>query len=817
MKRYLARAGILAAVFIVAAIFFSILTSKGNQGTASQMATPSLPRLSFSCQGYNVNPLSGYVGKLDEESIHGDILPLDPSGIATMYVTTYDKPIEKLTYQVRSMSGIELLKGKIKVKKDPDQQLTAYEVDFSKAFDRIGKDMQTMLTIKAEVDDETVTYMMRLVMPDPTTTRACLDFAQDVHDQTLQGQTEEGGTLESMLESADLEEQALDYVTIESDYEYVVWKNMKPQPVGNVTWFIHEANSVSTSVSMRYQVIIDGLGDNAIHTVDEFFRIRGNGKQMYLLDYVRRMDHQIPDTDNLLGETGVDLGVTHKENAMNVDSAGTNVAFVQNETVYEYNKKKNALVKIFGFAEEQTGSFLPDDNQRDYTILKVTGGGDVIFSVAGYMPRGAHEGRVGISLYHYNYEKNYVAEILFVPSQLGYEVARDDLESCLCYGGKDATYYVVANETLSRLRVGAGGDASQKVIQEGMTADRFKVSQDGSQIAYIDEDGDIKVLNLRKDNSYSVKAPENEELIPVGFIGNDLCYGLMNSGDIGQMVDGREVHPIYRIVLCNRDKDNLMTYEKEGVLMREARVENGTVVLERIQKSGGTYVDVADDYIQSNAASKTGNIEKERITGDDGIERINLTYANGVSNKKPHFLTPKQSFTTGKIPVKVSKNNYHNRYYIFGYGRAAGGEDLPGDAVLKADKLSGVVTLGAQGIYWERGNRDIIYDIPNITFFKASEGQSPREAAEKHMLSYCKATKSVDLSECTIEQLLYLINQHKPVVALTEGDNALLIYGYSETSIHCVDARTGEAVKLTYEEFEGKAKAYLSADPMTMQ
>ena len=77
MKRYLARAGILAAVFIVAAIFFSILTSKGNQGTASQMATPSLPRLSFSCQGYNVNPLSGYVGKLDEESIHGDILPLD--------------------------------------------------------------------------------------------------------------------------------------------------------------------------------------------------------------------------------------------------------------------------------------------------------------------------------------------------------------------------------------------------------------------------------------------------------------------------------------------------------------------------------------------------------------------------------------------------------------------------------------------------------------------------------------------------------------------------------------------------------------------
>ena len=107
--------------------------------------------------------------------------------------------------------------------------------------------------------------------------------------------------------------------------------------------------------------IVNGVFEKAwqhIHQIDEstaksflFTSVRNR-----CIDYVRRMDHQIPDTDNLLGETGVDLGVTHKENAMNVDSAGTNVAFVQNETVYEYNKKKNALVKIFGFAEEQTGS-----------------------------------------------------------------------------------------------------------------------------------------------------------------------------------------------------------------------------------------------------------------------------------------------------------------------------------------------------------------------------------------------------------------------------------------------------------------------------
>ena len=813
MRRYLARAGVLLAVFIAAVAFFSVLTNKGNDEVTSQMATPELPRLFFSCQGYTVNPLSGYLGDVDVDSIHGDILPLDASGTATMYVTTYNKPLDALSYEVFSVDGETLQEGKIKVKSDPDQQLTAYDVDFSEAFKEVGKDVQTMLVLTADVDDEKVSYFMRLVMPDPTTTRACLDFAQNVHDQTLEGQTEEGGTLESMLESADLEEQTLDYVTIESDYEYVAWQNLHPKPVGNVTWFIHEANSVSTSVSMRYQVMIDELGDDVIYTVDEFFRIRGNGKQMYLLDYVRRTDHSLAGTENLLDETGLDLGITHKDKEIGIDSGGGNVAFVQNEVVYEYNKKKNALVRIFGFAEEQTGSFLPDDNQRDYNILKVTGGGDVIFTVAGYMPRGDHEGKVGLSLYQYDYEKNYVGEILFVPSELSYEVAREDLSSCLCYGGKDATYYVVADETLNRLSLGAGSSSNRKVVEENMTQDRYTVSDDGSQIAYVDEDGDLRVLNLSADDQYTVRAPAGEELTPIGFVGKDLCYGIINPEHAGKMVDGREVRPIYRIILRNKDEDNLMTYEKEGVLMRDARVSDGTVTLERIQTSEGTYRDIADDYIQSNEVSKAGNIEQDKTVTDAGIEKIHLTYQNGVPGKKPHYLTPKQSFSTQSVPVKLTKNHYKERYYVFGYGRAAGGEDRPDEAITRADRIAGVVTTGARNIFWERGNRDLIYEIPNFSLFKASEGQSEADSATEHMLSYMNTKEVVDLSGCSLEQLLYLINQNRPIVALTKNGGALLMYGYSETTIHCISPSTGETVQPTHEEMEEMVSAYLAADP----
>ena len=127
------------------------------------------------------------------------------------------------------------------------------------------------------------------------------------------------------------------------------------------------------------------------------------------------------------------------------------------------------------------------------------------------------------------------------------------------------------------------------------------------------------------------------------------------------MADGRKIKPINKVVLCNKKEKDLMTYEKDGVFMRDAWARDGTITLERIQKAGKTYLDIADDYIQSNAAGKAANIEQGWMTTDEGIEKIHISYQNGLSGKTPHLLTPKQSFATQNVPVKVSKNNYRNR------------------------------------------------------------------------------------------------------------------------------------------------------------
>ena len=811
MKQRLIRIGILAAVFIVAATLFGLMTNKGKKGATVSMATPALPRLSFGCQGYIVNPLSGYAGEIDEGSVHGDILPLDASGTVTMYVTTYEKAIDKLKYEVRSLdTGKALDKGKINVTKDPDQQLVAYKIELGEVFEKLGKDTQAMLVVKADVDDETVTYFIRVVMPDPTTTKACLDFAVNVHDQTMNPSEE--GTLESMLETADLDNQSLDYVTIESDYDYVVWQNQKPQTVGNITWYIHEANSTSTSLTMRYKVMLTGTGDDTIYTVNEFYRIRGSGKQMYLLDFIRRLDHDPEDTSLKANDSGIDLGITDLNQDTMYDAGGNIAVFVQNEAVYEYNKKKNTLIRVFGYTDELTGSFPPDNQRRDIKVLKVTKGGDAIFSVAGYVPRGEHEGRVGLALYQYNYEKNYVAEILFVPSKLSYEVARDNLNSCLCYGGEDATYYLLVDQKLYRLRIGTGNHATQKEIASGITDDKIAIADDASRIAYVDGEGTIRVHCLKNNEKYKVKAEGSDAVEPIGFIGADLAYGSKRASDTGKMADGRDVEPFYKVTIRNKENKELMTYQKDRILMRDAHVENATLTLERIQKSGSSYVDIADDYIQENKAVKESMIERMRIDGEDGISRVHLVFSKGLSGKKPKFLSPKQSYESADVDLYLTKNGYQDRYYVFGCGTAVGGYDLPGEAIVSADEFSGLVTKGSQSIFWERGNRDLIYTIPNMKMFKAASGQSAKDACIKHLYKMTGAKKTLDLSECKVEQTLYLVNHGRPVIVLTQGDGALMIYSYSETTVNCVDPKNGARISRTFEQIDKNAKALLTAD-----
>ena len=95
-----------------------------------------------------------------------------------------------------------------------------------------------------------------------------------------------------------------------------------------------------------------------------------------------------------------------------------------------------------------------------------------------------------------------------------------------------------------------------------------------------------------------------------------------------------------------------------------------------------------------------------------------------------------------------------------------------------------------QDYVWESGNRDLVYST-DVESFRAQEGESSLDACERFMERYENA-KRIDLSGCTLEQVLYVINKGRPVIAMTSTDHAVLLTGYTRTDITYVDPENGE-------------------------
>ena len=60
----------------------------------------------------------------------------------------------------------------------------------------------------------------------------------------------------------------------------------------------------------------------------------------------------------------------------------------------------------------------------------------------------------------------------------------------------------------------------------------------------------------------------------------------------------------------------------------------------------------------------------------------------------------------------------------------------------------------------------------------------------------------MDLTGCTPEELLYIINQDRPVIAMKNVNEAIILVGYTETRITYIDADDGERHTASLKEME---------------
>ena len=62
--------------------------------------------------------------------------------------------------------------------------------------------------------------------------------------------------------------------------------------------------------------------------------------------------------------------------------------------------------------------------------------------------------------------------------------------------------------------------------------------------------------------------------------------------------------------------------------------------------------------------------------------------------------------------------------------------------------------------------------------------------------------KVLELTGCTVEEMLYLINKDTPVIGVRIGASAIILTGYDESHVTYVDSENGESKTVTQEEMD---------------
>lgn len=810
-KRYVTEAAILIVIFLLAVKVFGYFTNKGNDNMTADMGAATYPQVSFEYGGYTINALPGYSKEMDVSAMRDTITPVS-GGKLDINIKRHDQTIVSAVCSVWSLDGKEnILEQTVN---EPGKTIT-FQVNDTSVLEQ-----EKVLGIALNLEgNKTVYYYTRIVDADGKDAGDCLDYVKNFHENAL-GKVENVG-VGAALEPDETGGTSFSHVTIHSDYDHVTWGELEPTVEGNETWQIKELNDTSCSIQLLYQVRTKGEeNDEDISKVKEFFRVRYDsaGNKGVLLDYDRTMDQIFDPTKTILSEKGLLLGITDSDVSYLVNKDGTKVAFVQADELWHYNRDTDEISKVFSFASTENADERNNVAQHKIELLEMDKSGNISFAVYGYMNRGEHEGEVGIAVYSYHVEQNSVEEMAFISTDKSYGHTVHELGEMVYYSANRNMLYAISDGTLYEIDV---EKSRVKELVSGLSDGQYVVSENRKMAAYQtgesrEESSEVKVLNLSSGNERTVTCEEGESILPLGFMGTDFVYGLAKDSDIGKSVSGETVIPMYKIEIESSKGKVIKTYEEEDIYTLGAVFEENMITLERVKKSGDTYRSIVEDHITNNEEKAESNISVETYATSLKQTQVRLTYSDGIGDKEPKLLKPKQilheqakvfSFddqsADGDTKESEEGSAVRTQYLVYGIGELQGIYENAGEAVRQADAYSGVVVTSTQEYVWERGNRYLQYtiterddDLKTLENLLKS-GTSPVAALEQ-----INGRNSRDLTGCTVEELMYIINTDRPVVAMRNEKKAIILVGYTETKVTYIDAETGNRKTVDVDEIE---------------
>ena len=818
MKKTIIRIAVCVVVFLASALIIGSIMNQGHNNMTMEMAPATLPMITMESGGVACNELHGNTVEMDVAYQKDCITLLGEGRQANFTVDTFGREITGISTEVRSIDGSRLIEN---------SEVTGWKAN-GKSFsvsltlkDLIDTNTQYSLTLILELEGEQkVYYYTTILWNDDVHISEILEFATDFHGKLYDKEVAKELTKYLEPNSKLTDNGTFHKVNIHSSFQQITWGSLEPVQEDAASIRLTQISGNVASLLMDF-VVSTGEGKNKIYyNVEEYYRVRYTSERMYLLDYERTMT-QIPDTTRMYANDKILLGITDENVDMMESADGNTVVFSDMGQLLSYNAATNGLTVIFSFYDKDNADRRTLYDNHGIKILDVDEGCNVKFAVYGYMNRGRHEGETGIQIISYDNSLNTIEEEVYIPYSKSYAVLKDEMEQLLYRNRQQHVYFFLENGVYDVDLENRSAEQLVSIRQD----DSLQVSENHEIIVWqegddINHSNQLNVRNLNTGEQTVIRAEDGEAIRPLGFMGEDIIYGVARESDIRTENSGQIFYPMYKVCISNSSGDNLKEYGQDGIYIVDCAIEGNQITLSRIQRSeNGSYQEILDDQIMNNVEEEPG--QNKVVTADiDIYERyVQIQTKTTIDTKTIKVLNPKEVVFEGGRELTLDAVSEVSRYYVYNAYGVQGIYSAPGKAVKEAYDSAGVVANDRGITVWLKGNRvsrnqimaikeesvtdqknSLTVCLDNIlrhagitrnTEYDLAQGKTAIQILEENMTG----VQVLDLSGCSLDAVLYYVNQDIPVLAILEDGEAVLVTGFNEFNVVIMEPSTGKLYK----------------------
>ena len=831
-KNIILRVMVFIFMATVTAFFVNKLNNAGLDKVAKEMDEPTLPIVYCQLEGDVVNRMFGYTHTMSTSLMREGIVPLNNQHGVELLIDDDHGFGKKYSYQLRSIAGDSLVEeGELEL----GSLISGYRhCNVALRMDLRENQEYVLVFIIEGMDGRTARYYTRVVDLEQNNAHKIVEYAHEFHTTAIKKTS--SAVANNVVYDA-LKYTGFDYyddlshVDIAASYKLMTFGDLKPNVITEVATTITEIDKDYTVVHLQYVMEAESGGATHYYNVDEYYTgvyDKSNGS-VELLDYHRYQESMF-DTEYIYKDSNsIAFGVTSDDNVEYVTAEeNEKLAFVREGELWYYDYATTSVTNVFSFNQGDYTDIRSMNQAMDINIVSMDDEGEMYFMVYGYNCRGDHEGKNGISLYHFSPTDYKIEELFFVTVDEPFDIMEQEVGKFSYYDKKGHFYYLLD---------GAIYDVNlmtmeQSAIASGLSSDKYAVSKNRRVVAYPNSDlkeetTQIIIHDFATGEVTYEKGDENDRFAALGFVGDDLIMGVANYEDVYIPSDGEAILPFYKVSIIDPIGNVLKEYEKTSIYIMDAIVQADKIYLERGIKRNNFFEDAEPDFISYKPEEDENAMIEKTVYDMAAYDEEHLIFPSYIYiSESNRYIMTKAKVNDRYKALEVKTSTNPESFYVFNDVGYVGEYASAGTAIIAVNEMAAGQVVDSKGNTIYRSIEansyntvaDQLYEVPcdskedslltcayicmdyegnrvELADVLACDGWE--SAFETHTLGVGINISGIDLSTA-----LYFLDRDIPFAACIDDGRYVLVISYNEAAIRYYDPVLDEEVRVYRDEFE---------------